>query len=87
MCLLSEVFDRFAKLVTVNLLLTDINPDLIARIRELAKNHKGKCNLRFQILDDEEKIFVELPSRKLHVDVKEYVVAMEKLEFIKYKIE
>lgn len=84
--LLSEVFDRFAKLVTVNLSLADINPDLIAKIRELAKNHKGKCNLRFQIMEDEEKMFVELPARKLHVEVKEFVVALEKLEFIKYKI-
>ena len=40
----------------------------------------------FQITDEEEKIFIELPSRKLKIEVKEFVIAMEKLEIIKYKI-
>ena len=86
MCLLSEVFEKFAKSVTVSISFSDINSDFIARIRDLAKLHKGKCSLFFQITDDEEKIFVELPSRKLKIEVKEFVIAMEKLEIIKYKI-
>ena len=86
MCLLSEVFEKFAKSVTVSISLSDINSDFIARIRDLAKLHKGKCSLFFQITDEEEKIFVELPSRKLKIEVKEFVIALEKLEIIKYKI-
>ena len=84
--LLSEVFDKFAKSVTVNLLLADINPDLIGKIRDLAKIHKGKSILRFQIMDEEEKMVVELPSRKSRVELKEFVIALEKLEILKYKI-
>ena len=86
MGLLSEVFDKLAKSVTVNLSLAEINPDLVAKIRDLARIHKGKCSLRFQIMDEEERMFVELPSRKLRVEVKEFVVALEKLDILKYKI-
>jgi DNA polymerase-3 subunit alpha len=84
--LLSEVFDKFAKSVTVNLSLADVNHGLITKIRELVKIHKGKCSLRFQVMDEEEKIVVELRSRKLNVELKEFVIAVEKLEILNYKI-
>jgi DNA polymerase III subunit alpha len=84
--LLNEVFERQAKLVTVTLPLSSVQPEMNAYISELARHHKGGCQLRFQVTDDEEKFHIDVLSRKYKVEVKEFVTGLEQFEEIKVKI-
>ena len=84
--LLNEVLDRYTRLITVNLLLSLITPEMVNDIIEMAKLFKGRCPLKLQILDEEEKMYVDLPCRNFKVDVKEFATALEKYEEIKVKI-
>jgi DNA polymerase III subunit alpha len=86
MGLLSEVSEKFAKSVTVTLSLENITSGMVARIRELTRLHIGNCRLIFHIRDEEERMTVEMPSRKIKVDVKEFTLALDRIEGIKYKI-
>jgi DNA polymerase III subunit alpha len=70
--LLQEVFEKFAKSITVSLALKDITKENIEFLLSLAKKHKGKNLLRIQIQDEEEKLSIEIPSKKFRVEAKEF---------------
>jgi DNA polymerase-3 subunit alpha len=70
--LLQEVFEKFAKSITVTLALNEVTKEHIDFLQSLAKDHKGKNQLRIQVKDEEEKLNVELPSKKFRVEAKEF---------------
>ena len=70
--LLQEVFEKFAKCITVSLSLQEITKDNIDALHSLAKKHKGKNLLRIQVKDEEEKLCIELPSKKFRVEAKAF---------------
>jgi DNA polymerase-3 subunit alpha len=70
--MLQEVFEKFAKSITVSLSLQDVTKENIAFLHTLARKHKGKNLLRIQVKDDEERLCVELPSKKFRVEAKEF---------------
>ncbi|MGE5424251.1 MAG: DNA polymerase III subunit alpha [Syntrophothermus sp.] len=75
--LLQEVFERMAKSITLTIPENFITHDYLEMIIAIAKKHKGKCTLRFRIIDDENKISFEAPSRKVRVDGREMLMALE----------
>jgi DNA polymerase III subunit alpha len=84
--LLSEIFEKNAKTVTATLSLNGVTKEMINFLLSSVKKHKGKCVLRIQVKDDEEKINVELPSKKFRVEAKEFVLDMDKFTEIQMKI-
>jgi DNA polymerase-3 subunit alpha len=70
--LLQEVFEKFAKSILVTLSLNEVTKENIDFLQSLAKHHKGKNQLRIQVMDEEEKLCVELPSKKFRVEAKEF---------------
>lgn len=70
--LLQEVFEKFARSITVSLSLQDVTMENIDSLRSLAKKHKGKNLLRIQVKDEEEKLCIELSSKKFRVEAKEF---------------
>jgi len=50
----------------------EVKKENIDFLQSLAKQHKGKNQLRIQVKDEEEKLCVELPSKKLRVEAKEF---------------
>jgi DNA polymerase-3 subunit alpha len=70
--LLQEVFEKFTKSIMVTLALNEVTKENIDFLQSLAKQHKGKNQLRIQVKDEEEKLCVELPSKKLRVEAKEF---------------
>lgn len=70
--LLQEVFEKFAKSITVTVDLQDVTKEKIVFLHSLAKKHKGKNLLRIQIKDEEEKLSIELPSKKIRVEAKDF---------------
>ena len=86
MMLLTELFERFAKVVTLTLGLSTLTPAISKTIGEIAGKFKGNCPLKIQIVDEEEKSTVEIPAKKFRVNVKEFIVAMEQFEEIRVKV-
>jgi len=77
--LLADVIDKCARSLTLILPITAINDTVIKELHELAKKHKGKCQLKFRIVDAEEAINIDLPSKKIKVNAKELI--LEILDF------
>ncbi|MCX6248872.1 MAG: DNA polymerase III subunit alpha [Bacteroidetes bacterium] len=84
--LLQEVFEKFAKSITVNLSLQDVTKEKIAFLLALSKKHKGKNQLRFQVKDEEEKLSIELPSKKIRVEAKEFSRGLAETPEFSFKI-
>jgi DNA polymerase-3 subunit alpha len=84
--LLQEVFEKFAKSITVSLSLEDVTKENIAFLHSLAKKHKGKNLLRIQVKDEAEKLSVELPSKKIHVEAKEFSRGLADAPVFSFKI-
>ena len=84
--LLQEVFEKFAKSITVTLSLQDVTKENIDFLHSLAKKHKGKNLLRIQVKDEEEKLSVELPSKKLRVEAKEFSRGLAEAPEFSFKI-
>jgi hypothetical protein len=65
----------------------NISPDLITQIEKLCTEFSGKCPLYLKIQDDEEKINLELMSRKFQVKpVNEMVVKFRKIRDIAVEV-
>jgi DNA polymerase-3 subunit alpha len=70
--LLSELRDKLAKTLTLNVSLKAVNDELIEKINNIIKNNEAaqpkNCLLRFNIIDSEEGISVYMPSKKIKVN-------------------
>jgi len=84
--LLQEVFEKFAKTITVTIPLQDVTKENIYFLHSLAKKHKGKNLLRIQVKDEEEKLSVELPSTKLRVEAKGFSRGLAEATEFSFKI-
>jgi len=86
MVLLSEMMEKFARVLVLTINLNILVEDTITQLHQLAKNHKGKCNLRFRIQDESENINIELPSKKYRINAKEMVAALMEFPDIQMRI-
>jgi DNA polymerase-3 subunit alpha len=84
--LLQEVFEKFAKSITVSLSLQDVTKENIDSLHSLAKKHKGKNPLRIQVKDEEENLCIELPSKKLRVEAKSFAQELSEALQFSFKI-
>lgn len=84
--LLSEVMEKHAKTLFLTIMLNELTADSIYKMHTLAKQHKGKCQLRVRIQDPENNLSIELPSRKYRVSAKEIVNSLQTLPEIQYRI-
>jgi DNA polymerase-3 subunit alpha len=84
--LLQEVFEKFTKSITVTLSLEDVTKENIGFLNSLAKQHKGKNQLRIRVKDEEEKLCIELPSKKFKVEAKAFSRELIRAHVFSYKI-
>ena len=84
--LLQEVFEKFAKSITVTLSLQDVTQENIDFLHSLAKKHKGKNLLRILVKDETEKLSIELPSKKFRVEAKEFSRGLAEAPEFSFKI-
>lgn len=70
--LLSELREKLARNITINVPLRSLNQEFISAfngiIAENAKVQPQNCQLRFKVIDSEENIAVELPSKRIKVN-------------------
>ena len=68
MTLLSEVMEKQGKTFTITIMLNELTDDLIKKTFEVAKQNRGKCHLRIKVVDRENNLTIDLPSRKYRVN-------------------
>jgi DNA polymerase-3 subunit alpha len=84
--LLQDVVKTFAKKISIQLKLEDVDEEKIKTIKTLLSKHEGKHNLGFVVYDDDEKIMVELDSEKQKVDISSTLLNMLEHNNIFYKL-
>jgi DNA polymerase III subunit alpha len=84
--MLQEVFEKFAKSITVSISLRDVTKENTSFLHSLVKKHKGKNLLRLQVKDEEERLSIELPSKKFHVEAKEFSRGLAEAPAFSFKI-
>lgn len=92
MQLLSELREKLAKSITIQVPLQGLDDDIIGRLsRIIAANgtHEANrnCQLRFLVLDHEDKISLEMPSKAVKIDPNnEFMTSLLAIEGLKYKL-
>ena len=71
--LLSELRDKLAKVLTVQVPLTELSPALTAQLNTLilenaAEHPNRKCALRFKLVDAEEGTSLEMPAKNIKIN-------------------
>ena len=85
--LLSEIREKMSKTLQVRIKPRELKELLIDRIESLVEQHPGKCHLRFDLIDEEENIAVELLSRKYMVKPGDDLLkGLDKINEIEYNI-
>ena len=67
--LLHDVMDTFAKKLSIQLDVKQLQPDLIRSLQELMAIHKGNHPINFIVYDNEEQLKLSMPSRKQKVKI------------------
>lgn len=90
--LLSELREKLAKSLTLQIPLEAIDQDLNERLRELVDENQQttglkNCQLKFRILDAESQISVDMPSKtiKIYLD-NDFLDSLGKLNGISYRL-
>jgi DNA polymerase-3 subunit alpha len=70
--LLSELRDKLAKNITIHVPLKDLSDEFISKVNDIinenAKVEPRNCVLRFKVIDTDENVAVDLPSKKIKVN-------------------
>jgi len=84
--LLSEVMEKFSKLLTLTLVLNELTVEMIHKLHQAANLNKGKCRMRVRIHDPEDNLTIDLPSKKYRVNPKEMINALAELPEIHVRV-
>ncbi len=85
--LLSDLRDKMARSITLNVPETTVNEDFVQKIGEISDKHKGKVQLVLKLLDKKEKQVVELRSRSKKVNITdEFLEELSGLKEVNYTI-
>ena len=84
--LLQDVVKTFAKKISIQMKLNDINDKSIDSIKTLLDEHDGDHNLSFVVYDDDEKIMVEMNSEKQKVNISSKLLNELEKKNIFYKL-
>src|SRR5690606_647536 len=84
--LLHDVMDTYAKKLSVQLQISDLQESRISKLKELFTMHKGDNLLNFIIYDTEEQIKLNMPSRKQKVKISQELLEELELNDVFYKL-
>ncbi len=85
--LLVEVIEKYATKVSMRLPLSEVNQAFIELLKLKIKKNKGKCKLVVQVLDPEEKIYINLFARNTGVDAAGFTKAFDDQKEISFRLE
>ncbi len=86
--LLSELRDKLAKSITVNLPIKDLSDDFISKFNDILTTNNEvqprNCTLKFRVIDEEENIAVLLPAKKIKLNPNNNLLELLKLHHLEY---
>ncbi len=86
MRLLQEVMEDYAKKLTIQLNLYELEEEKISDLKALLQTHKGNHALNFIIYEVEDNIKLHMPSRKKKVKISNELLALLDKQEIYYKL-
>jgi DNA polymerase-3 subunit alpha len=87
--LLSDIREKMAKCLTIDLALDDLDDEVLLQLNRLLAKSKSKkgCEVRFQIRDTESESEVQLPSRSMKLQPSnELLDGLSKVKGLKYHL-
>ncbi len=88
--LLSELRDKLAKIITVNVSLTDLNDEFIEKVNGIINENADalprNCTLRFKVIDPDENISVFLPAKKIKVNPNNEMIELLEQHHLTYSL-
>lgn len=84
--LLHDVMDTYAKKLSIQLNIRDLEKDKINVLYDLIKFHEGNQTLTFVVYDNAEKIKVQMPSRKNKIKISQGLLNSLKDHDVMYKL-
>jgi DNA polymerase-3 subunit alpha len=86
MNLLAESIDKFVTGIQITLKINDIDDDLIRRLPKIFKKYPGKAAIEIKVTDSEDKLTLNLLSRKTKVNPSEFLREMEAFPDVKLSL-
>ncbi|MDY2585835.1 DNA polymerase III subunit alpha [Winogradskyella aquimaris] len=84
--LLHDVMETYAKKLSIQLNIHDLEADVIKQLQDLIRMHEGNKNLNFLVYDNSEKLKLTMPSRKQKVKISQELLYELKDLDVKYKL-
>ena len=84
--LLHDVMDNYAKKLSIQLNISDLEEDKIKALKELMDMHPGNHMLNFVIYDNKEQIKLNMPSRKQKVKISQELLDELENNDVYYKL-
>jgi DNA polymerase-3 subunit alpha len=84
--LLHDVLEEFSKKITLQLSINEISKNSIEKLNNILNDFKGKKTLNFFIVDNDENLTLNLPSRSYKIDISNELLEKLKNEQINFKL-
>ena len=84
--LLHDVMDAYAKKLSVQLDINELKENTVQDLEEIFRIHQGTNSLTFIVYDSEDKIKLNMPSRKQKVKISQELLNTLTENDIKYKL-
>ena len=88
--LLPELRDKLAKSITIQVPLPDLTESFISNLMELINSNTGNapknCSLKFLVVDKDDNLTVEMPSRKIKVNPSNLFIEDLEKKALKFKL-
>ena len=84
--MLHDVMEKYSKKITLVLPLESLNESRIQVLSNLVKSNKGEKQLHFVVFDEEEKVNLDMISRKYKIDINKKMLEELSREQFAYKL-
>src|SRR5690606_7523734 len=84
--MLHDVMDKYSKKITLEIPLNIVDEHKISFLKSLVKSHKGEKQLHLLVYENDDKINLNMLSRKHKVDISKKMLEELSNEAFKYKL-
>jgi len=84
--LLHDIMESYAKKLSIQLNIKEINEEKVQSIKELLQMHSGNHALKFVVYDDEEELKLEMSSRLQKIKISQELLEELKAQEVYYKL-
>jgi DNA polymerase-3 subunit alpha len=84
---LSDITDKLTKTFTLKISISSVSEKFISHVNTLIASSPGQSQLKFNIVDSNDNIALDLPSKKMRVKVnRNFIESLRQLEDVEWKV-